>query len=303
MSLKPFHALLAVLVAAIWGFSFVVIKVGVAGTPPLLLTGLRFLFAALPAVFFVPRPKAGWRYVVSFGFFLGVVMFGLLFVSIKLGLSASLASLVMQLQVFFTIAFAAILMGEKSRPVQMAGAIIAFTGIGVIAASRWSGPDIMPLGLAVLAALAWGVANIIAKKSGEANLLSFIVWASLVAPLPLFALSYFLEGAESISAALAHPSLLAIASVLFLAWPATVFGFGIWNYLLGCYPANMVTPFALLVPVFGIASGVIVLHEPFGISSIAGSLLVFAGLTLNVFGGRRHSYPSGAADGIAVRDS
>ena len=105
------------------------------------------------------------------------------------------------------------------------------------------------------------------------------------------------------SAGRGSPSLLAIASVLFLAWPATVFGFGIWNYLLGCYPANMVTPFALLVPVFGIASGVIVLHEPFGISSIAGSLLVFAGSTLNVFGGRRHSYPSGAADGIAVHDS
>ena len=52
------------------------------------------------------------------------------------------------------------------------------------------------------------------------------------------------------------------------------------------YPTNVVSPFALLVPVFGIASGVLLLGEPFGTSAIAGSALVFIGLLLNVFGPR-----------------
>ncbi len=286
MTLKPAHALLALFITAIWGFNFVVIKVGVAEVPPLLLTGLRFLFAALPAVFFVPRPKAAWQYVAAFGFLLGVVKFGMLFVSIKIGLSASVASLVMQLQVFFTIIFAAVLLGERSKPVQIVGAIIAFAGIGVIAASRWNGPELLPLILAILAALTWGVANIVSKKSGETNVLSFIVWASLVPPLPLFALSWLFEDHALIRATLLHPSWLTIATIAFLAWPATVLAFGSWNFLLGRYPANMVTPFALLVPIFGIASGIIFLGEPFDAYEVIGSVLVLGGLMLNVFGPR-----------------
>ncbi|MGL4490832.1 MAG: EamA family transporter [Rhizobiaceae bacterium] len=286
MTLKPVHALLALFVTAIWGFNFVVIKVGVAEVPPLLLTGLRFLFAALPAIFFVPKPKAAWQYVAAFGFLLGVVKFGMLFVSIKIGLSASLASLVMQLQVFFTIVFAAVLLGERSKPIQIIGGIIAFAGIGIIAASRWNGPDLWPLLLAVLAALTWGVANIVSKKSGETNVLSFIVWASLAAPVPLFLLSYLFEDHALIRATLLEPSWLTIATIAFLAWPATVFAFGSWNFLLGRYPANMVTPFALLVPIFGIASGIVFLGEPFDRFEIAGSMLVLAGLLLNMFGAR-----------------
>ena len=286
MTLKPTHALLALFIAAIWGFNFVVIKVGVAEVPPLLLTGLRFLFAALPAIFFVPKPKAAWQYVAAFGFLLGVVKFGMLFVSIKIGLSASLASLVMQLQVFFTIVFAAVLLGERSKRIQIVGGLIAFSGIAIIAASRWNGPELLPLVLAVLAALTWGVANIIAKKSGETNVLSFIVWASLAAPLPLFVLSWLFEDHAIINATLMHPSWLTITTIAFLAGPATVFAFGSWNFLLGRYPANMVTPFALLVPIFGTASGIIVLNEPFDIYEILGSTLVLSGLLLNVFGPR-----------------
>ncbi len=284
MPLKPLHIALAILVTAIWGFNFVVIKVGVAHVPPLLLTGLRFLFAGLPAAFFIQKPKTEWRYIASFGFALGVVKFGLLFVAIHLGLSASLASLVMQLQVFFTILFAALLMGETPKPNQIIGALIAFVGIAIIAASRWSGPEIMPLGLCVLAAFTWGIANIIAKKSGETNVFAFIIWASLIPPLPLFALSWLTEDRALIVQTITHPSWLTIGSVLFLASLATVFCFGLWNKLLHQYPAATVTPFALLVPVFGIASGVIFLNEPFGGAAIIGSLFVFAGLLMNMFG-------------------
>jgi O-acetylserine/cysteine efflux transporter len=286
VTIKPAHALLAILVTAVWGFNFVVIKVGVAHVPPLLLTGLRFLFAAIPAVFFVKRPGAGWRWVVGYGVFIGVLQFGLLFVSIRLGMTAALASVVMQLQVFFTIGFAAVLLHETSKPVQILGAAIAFSGMGVIAASRWSGPELLPLLLCLLAALSWGIANLIVKMSDEKNALSMIVWASLAAPLPLFIMSYLFEDHAAIISALTHPSLLTLGSIAFLAWPATIFGFGVWSFLLSRYPANLVSPFALLVPIFGIASGVLILGEPFGSAAMTGSGLVLAGLLLNVFGHR-----------------
>ena len=286
MSLKPAHALLALLVTAIWGFNFVVIKVGVAQVPPLLLTGLRFLFAALPAVFFIRRPSVGWPWIVGYGTFIGVLQFGLLFVSIRLGMTAALASVVMQLQVFFTIGFAAFLLGERSKPIQILGAVVAFSGMGVIAAGRWSGPELLPFLLCLLAALSWGIANLIVKMSGEKNALSMIVWASLAAPLPLFVMSYLFEDHAAIAQAVLYPSVLLVVSVAFLAWPATILGFGVWSFLLSRYPANLVSPFALLVPVFGISSGVIFLGEPFGSAAIIGSLLVMAGLVLTVLGPR-----------------
>jgi O-acetylserine/cysteine efflux transporter len=142
----------------------------------------------------------------------------------------------------------------------------------------------LPLGLAILAAAAWGVANIIAKKSGETNMLGFTVWAALVAPVPLFVLSWMTEDHALIIRTLTQPSWLAIGAVAYLAWPTTVFGFAIWNFLMGRYTASTVAPFSLLVPVFGIASGVLVLGDDFGTASIVGALLIFAGLLVNVFG-------------------
>ena len=280
------HLALALLVVAIWGFNFVVIKLGVAAVPPLLLTGLRFTFAALPAVFFVARPTAPLHFVAAYGIMLGVIKFGLLFVAMHIGFSASLSSLVLQLQAFFTIGFAAIVLHERPKPSQLAGAALAFSGIAIIAATRWSAQALLPMILAIIAAAAWGVANIISKASGEKNALSFIIWSSLFSPLPLFALSWATEDHAEIIRVLTHPSWTAIGATLFLAWVSTLLGFTIWNNLLSRYSAASVAPFSLLVPVFGIASGVLLLGDQFGPLLIVGSVLVFAGLALNVFGPR-----------------
>ena len=98
------HFLLALLVVATWGVNFVVIKVGLHGVPPFLLASLRFVLAAFPAVFLGKRPNVAFRFVVAFGFTLGVIHFGLLFLGLKLGISAGIGSLVLQLQAFFATA-------------------------------------------------------------------------------------------------------------------------------------------------------------------------------------------------------
>ncbi|MDP8996200.1 MAG: EamA family transporter, partial [Pseudomonadota bacterium] len=86
-------------------------------------------------------------------------------------------------------------------------------------------------------------------------------------------------------AALAHPTLIAVAAVIYLAALSTVFGYGAWNFLLTKYSAGTVAPFSLLVPIFGILSGVLVLGESFDKFEIAGALLVIAGLIFSNFGG------------------
>ena len=107
------HILLALLVVAIWGFNFVVIKLSVAALPPLLAASLRFAFAAVPLVFFVKPPKVAWPLVVAYGFAIGVGLYGFLNLSMAWGMSAGLSSLALQTQAFFTMALAFVLLGER----------------------------------------------------------------------------------------------------------------------------------------------------------------------------------------------
>ena len=285
------HSLVAILVTIIWGLSFVVIKLGVGSTPPLLLAALRFLAAALPAILFVPRPKTDWRNVVAYGFFLGVAQFGLLFAAIALGMPASLASVVMQAQVFFTILFAAVLMGERPGAYQTLGGVIACLGLVLIAWPRLTGGGAGPFLMTVLAAASWGVANIISKRAGRVDMLGFIVWSSLVAPLPLLGLSLWFDGPDRVVSALVHLDRNAVAAVAYLAYPTTVFAFGIWAYLLSRHPAATVTPFALLVPVAGILGSALILGEVMHpVEAVGGAVIVF-GLFINVFGQRLFRSP------------
>ncbi len=284
--MSPRHILLALLIALVLGVSFVAIHYGLEEAPPLLLTALRYTFAALPAVFFVKRPQMDWRLLVAYGAFVGVGQFGLLFIAIKLGMPAGLSSLVIQLQVFFTVLLAFLVFGERPNLPQIMGAIIAFAGIGVIALERLDGAALLPLLLTIVAALFWGFANTTSKKAGKVDMLGLVVWSSLVPPLPLLGLSLLLDGPDAIVASLSSFSLRGIGSVAFMSYAATLFGFSMWARLLSLYPASQVAPFALCIPVAGILSAALLLGETISGIEIAGSLLVFAGLVTTVLGPR-----------------
>ncbi len=276
--------LVALLVVAILGVNFVAIKIGVAEIPPLLLTGLRFFFAAIPAIFFIRLPKVAPKFVVGFGFMLGVVQFGLLFTAIHLGMPAGLSSVVIQMQVFFSIALAYVSFGETPSRLQIVGGIIAGIGILLLGILKGSGASPIPFLLVLGAGAAWGVANTITKGAGRTDMLAFVVWGSLVAPLPLFLLSVLVEGGPAIIAALSHPSAAAIGAVAFLAYPTTLLAFALWTNLLSRYPAATVTPFGLLVPIAGIASTHLILGEVITSAEVLGSVFVLAGLTVNLLG-------------------
>jgi O-acetylserine/cysteine efflux transporter len=281
--------LLALLVVLVWGLNFIAIKWGVEEIPPLLLTALRYLCAALPAVFFIRPPKIAARVVIAYGVMVGVCQFGLLFVAIHMGMPAGLASLVIQMQAFFTFGLAIVFLGERPGLLQVGGALVALGGIAVIGVERADGTALWPLLMTLLGAVFWGGANVITKKAGRIDMLAFVVWASLVPPLPLLGLSFLLEGPDAIGFALMHLSARSLGVIAFNGYASTLVGFGLWSILLARYPASVVAPFSLLVPVVGIASAVLVLGEPLSGLEVAGSVLVFAGLLLNVFGPRRRA--------------
>jgi O-acetylserine/cysteine efflux transporter len=284
------HIALAVLVAFLLGVSFVAVRLAVDEWPPLLVTGWRFLLAAFPLVFFVRRPDVPLKFVVSYGVMQGVVMFGLGFTAIAWGMPAGLASLIFQAQVFFTIAFATLLLDEKPGPHHVVGGAVAIAGMVLIGWSKLNGvagagAALLPFLMVVGAAASWGVANIISKVARPSDMPAFVIWSALAAPLPLFLLSMAFEG-TSFGWAGFMPSLTAMLAIIFMAYGATVLAFSIWTWLLRTYSAAVVTPFALLIPIFGFSSMAAVYGERVSFSTGIGAAIVFLGLVINVFGER-----------------
>jgi O-acetylserine/cysteine efflux transporter len=281
------HILLALLVTLIWGVNFVVIKVGLDGFPPLLFCALRFALAALPLIFLRGPMPAPFRTIVLIGVLLGVIKFGLLFTSIKIGMPAGLSSLVLQSQVFFTIVIAGLFLGERPKPRALIGLVLAAGGLVLIGLERPMGNSLIAFLMAIAAALTWAFANIATKKSGATDMLRLISWVSLIPPLPLLVLSYFIEGGPAISHAILDITWTGVGALLFIAFLATTVGFAIWSFLLQRYPAAVVTPFALAVPISGLLSAWIFLGEALDLDTILACGLVFIGLAVTVIPGRR----------------
>ncbi|MGH1574120.1 EamA family transporter [Methylobacterium sp. P31] len=282
--------LVAILVVTILGVNFVAIKVGLETIPPLMLCALRFAFAAVPAILVIRPPRAPIGLVAAFGLALGVGQFGLLFTAIRLGMPAGLSSLLIQVQVPFTVALAWALLKERPRGLQVLGGVIALLGVAAVALGRAGGAPPGPLLMVVGAALCWACANVIAKRIGRVDMRALMVWGSLATAPPLLALSLIVEGPGAL-AALAHPDWLTALSVAFQAYPTTLLAFGLWSRLLTRYPAATVTPFALLVPVAGILSTHLILGEPLSADILAGGGLILAGITLSLRGTRPRAVP------------
>ncbi|MDO9046732.1 MAG: EamA family transporter [Methylobacter sp.] len=280
------HMALAILVVAIWGFNFVVIKIGLKEIPPILLCALRFFLAAFPAVFLIKRPAASWRMVVGFGLVMFSLQFALLFSGMYAGTTAGLASLLLQVQVFFTVLLAVLFLAEKPSIWQIVGALVSFSGIGLVAANI--GGEISNYGLILIiaAAASWGVGSLISKKLGKVDMLALVVWGSLVAWPPLLVLSFFLEQNSWSVETISHISWLTIGAIGYMVYPVTLLGFAVWSWLLSHYPAATVAPFTLLVPVFGFTASTLALGEPLSQWKINAATLVIMGLCINLFGSR-----------------
>ncbi|MFD9233697.1 EamA family transporter [[Kitasatospora] papulosa] len=285
--MRPLHIALAVLVAAVWGVNFVVIELGLAHFPPLLFSALRFLVAALPAVFLVGRPTVAWRWIVGVGLSLGVAKFGLLFVGMDQGMPAGLSSLVLQVQAVFTALFAALFLSERPGGRRVLGMGIALAGIGVAAVDEGAGGPVLAFVLVVLAAACWGVSNVLTRKAAPRDSLNFMVWVSTVPVLPLLGLSLLFEGWDRDVEALAALDRTGAGTVVYVAWISTVLGFAAWGFLLRHHPASSVAPFTLLVPVFGMSSAALLLDEEVGPLRWCAAALLVGGVALTSLARRR----------------
>jgi O-acetylserine/cysteine efflux transporter len=272
-------SLLAALVAAIWGFNFVVIDWGMDGVPPLLFAAVRFTAVLVPAVFLVRRPDAPWRAILGVGAFMSLGQFGFLYVSMAAGMPPGLAALVLQAQVVLTIVIAAGVLRELPTTAQVVGVALGTVGLVVVGAGRGGDVPVVAMLLCLAGALSWGVGNVVARAAGVAGGLSLTVWSALVVPVPLLGLSLLVDGPDAVAAALAGFSWQAVVSTLYTAGLASLVGYGIFNTLLSRNPSSSVVPWVLLAPVVAMASAWLLLHEvPTPAELLGGCVLVVGAL-------------------------
>jgi len=284
--MKLSHLLLAVLITAIWGVNFSVIKLGLHAVDPFLLAGIRFTLCALPAILFIKKPDVPWRYLIGYGLVFGIGLWGLVNLGIQAGLSAGIASLLLQFSAFFTLLLGSLVFRERLSRYQIAGGLIACAGLLSIFFITDGSVTISGVLLVLAGAIAWSVANIISKRAGTRQVFAFLVWSSAFAPLPLFLLDGVVNGMAGYRALHSHADSLALLSILFQAYPNTLLGYWVWNSLLKRYPVSTVAPLSLLVPVFGILGSVAIFGETLSTQKIAALLLIVTGLAVGLYGPR-----------------
>lgn len=282
MSLRDLFIALGI--TFIWGINFSFIKMGLSSLNPFLLAGLRFMLCALPLVFFIKPPKVPFKYVIAYGLFFGVGLWGILYLGMFYGISAGVASIVLNLGVFFAVILSYLILKEKMTVYNKIAFILALAGIAVIFLVTDGTVTLIGMLFVILAAVSLAVIQIIVKKANTKEAFAFLIYSTLFPPIPLFIMAYLMQG-ESVFIDFAQSiDKQALISIAFQVYPTTLFGYWVWNLLLAKYPVNLLMPLSLLIPIFGLFGSYVLLGEEVGLYKVLACFIIVIALIINTFG-------------------
>lgn len=304
--MTPLHIALAVLVTFIWGVNFTFIAWGLESFPPLMLTAMRFFFTAVPLVLFLKPPKFN-RTLLIYAIGTFVMQYAFVFSAMHLGASAGLTALLLQIQIFITVLLAYFILGEAVSRMQIIGMLVGVLGLSVIALNLGGDMPVAGFVCILIAAIGWSFGNIASKqastqaalnavpqalsvssvlpntgknKASALSALALVVWGGLIACVILTLSSLVFETDAWQLTTFTQASLKSWLSLGFIVYLSTLLGFGLWAHLLSQNTASKVMPFALLVPVFGMTTSVLLTGEVVTWWKMLAMLLILSGLVL-----------------------
>ncbi len=274
-------SLLLVLLMALWGFNFSVIKLGVNNIDPFLLTALRFTLAVLPLIFFIRRPNVPWRYLMAYGLTFGVGVWGLTTLSVGAGLSSGLASLLLDMSVISSLLVGRYLLKEQVTVSKVLGSILALIGLGIIILNQDGTVTVLGLALVLSASVFWSVNGLIVKRSGTREIFAFNIWGMAFAPVPLLLLAMAVSGPSSVAQSITDINSSVLFSAAFQAYPTTLLGYWFWNKMIVKYSVSSVAPMTLLVPVFALIGGYLFFGESLDAAQSIAAIVILLGVAVS----------------------
>lgn len=291
--MKPADVVIAVLVAVIWGLAFVASRIALDEFSPALMTALRFSIAAIPCLF-VRRPDVSWPLLISISLSLFLGQFLSQAYAIAHGVPVGLSSVIVQSQALFTIAFAALVFGERPTRLQTAGVAVAAIGLLMICGTVGYDFSVAAFAVLMISPVSFAVGNLALRRARHVRMFDLFAWLCLAAAVPLFALALVSDGPQPTWQALGRMSPSGLACMIFLGAVSTSIAYWLWGRLLRDYPAAQVVPFALLVPFVGSGASSIVFGETFGPLRLAGMLTVIGGIAVMLLAPRPQALPKAA---------
>lgn len=279
--------LAAFAVIFIWGINFFFMKLGVNDLSPMLLGFLRFLMVIFPAILLVKIPKTSWKWLLLYGIVSNFAQFAFMFSAIHTGMPTSLVALVVQSQAFFTVVIAFLFLNEQVKWNQWLAILIAAIGLFIIAfGQQHTNIPLIGLLLVLCSALAWAFGNIVVKRIGKINPIGLVVWGNILTPLWFLLLAVQQQGWHGVQHDLLNISWQGLTAAAFLAYFATIIGYGLWVYLLAKYPVAKISPLSLWVPVISMIFAYLFLDEHLNIWQWLGSSVVMFGLMVHLLGSK-----------------
>ena len=286
--MKPLHAAAALLIVAMWGLNFTIIRFGLDEFPPFAFATWRFVLCALP-VLFVARPQnISWATLAGIGGFMFGGQFVFLFFAMQAGLPPGLTSVLVQLQGPLTVVLAALFLREHATRAQWLGLASAAVGVVLISRSVEGTASVLAVGLALLSALTWAVGNLFFRSARGASMFAITAWASVLPPIPFALMSLAVEGPDALLTPILDPTWRGWFVLFYTVVPVMWLGYLIWGTLLRTYPAGKVGPISLLVPCAALLFASLLVDEPIGGLRLLGVIIVLGSVAIGVFAsGRR----------------
>jgi O-acetylserine/cysteine efflux transporter len=288
--MKPVDICLAVAVAVIWGLGFVASRLALDELSPALMTAMRFAIAAAPCLF-VRRPNVPWTVLIAISSALFLGQFLAQSWAIAQGVPVGLASVIVQSQALFTVAFAAVAFREIPTGIQVAGIGVAAIGLLMICGTVGFDFSVGAFAVLMISPVSFAIGNLLLRQARDVPMFDLFAWLCLVPPLPLLALAFAVDGPQATWRALWQMSLTGWASMIFIGAVSTCIAYWLWGRLLRDHTAAQVVPFALLVPFVGSAASSVVFGETFGPLRLAGMITVVGGIALMLLSKRSQALP------------
>jgi O-acetylserine/cysteine efflux transporter len=289
--MKPADVFLAVLVAVIWGLAFVASRLALDELSPALMTALRFAIAALPCLF-IRRPNVPWTVLIAISGTLFLGQFLAQSWAIAHGVPVGLASVIVQSQALFTVAFAVAAFREIPTGMQVAGIGVAAIGLLMICGTVGFDFSVGAFAVLMISPVSFAIGNLLLRQAREVPMFDLFAWLCLVPPLPLLALAFAVDGPQATWHALWQMSPTGWVSMLFVGAISTSIAYWLWGRLLRDHTAAQVVPFALLVPFVGSGASSVVFGETFGPLRLTGMLTVVGGIAIMLLSKRRPAVPA-----------